>query len=764
MKKSKQPAVRALARHVAAIVVGMASIPLYAQTSINLPAQSLSATLSQLAREAGVNILAPDNIVAGRAAPAVSGMLTVNDALARLLNGTGLRVEQVDAKTYVIKRSDPPPSPGASKSGKDSVLPTITVSESTSSASLDKGFVADSTSTATRTDTPISQTAQSIQVVTKDLLNSKQTQTVSEALANVSGVTVQDWGNGAQVSVRGFTAATMSNGHNDTGSSNSLDIPVAGVERIEVLKGADSILSGAMVPGGVVNIVIKKPTAETVRQLTLQTGSYGDWMSSIDLGGALTSDKSLRYRFVLSAERAGESFGGYDGQRNFYVAPSIEWKAGNTDIVLGYQHQVVNRPPIQLTQPRVGDDPLPIHSRSTPSQNSLSQMDTLSVDFTQQLGSIFKFESKAQYQQSTFSLRDFYDPIGIGSGKTVFVGFNDRSRSYGFDLDNHLQAKFSLGPVKQTVLVGVSNSDYWTDFIGLPMKFLVAPFPLASAPPISGTPKYYGSPVKSYSSTVYFQDQITWDRLHILASIARGTVWGTNTASQSQWSPNLGILYQLTDNVAVYANALRSFYPQYGTLLLDGSVPPPQIGRSVEAGFKFNFFDDRLSATADVFRTAQSNVLVGIPGTNFATLGGGMVVRGVELSLTGRLFPGLNVFANYTFSNQQQITDGVSEVPRHSGTIWMTYDLQGERLHGWGVGAGVEARSGYQVSNSRLGVFKAPGQAQTDASVYYHAKQWTATLGVKNLFNRTLYQNQMTSSIVGLQPGRLIYLTGRYNF
>ncbi|MGP8470947.1 TonB-dependent siderophore receptor [Burkholderia sp. PR2] len=246
--------------------------------------------------------------------------------------------------------------------------------------------------------------------------------------------------------------------------------------------------------------------------------------------------------------------------------------------------------------------------------------------------------------------------------------------------------------------------------------------------------------------------------------MARGTVWDTNTTSQSQWSPNLGILYQLTDSVAVYANALRSFYPQYGTLLLDGSVPPPQIGRSVEAGFKFNFFDDRLSATADVFRTAQSNVLVGIPGTNFSTLGGGMVVRGAELSVTGRLLPGLNVFANYTFSNQQQITDGFSEVPRHSGAIWMTYDLQGERLHGWGVGAGVEARSGYQLSDSRFGVFKAPGQAQTDASVYYHTKQWTATLGVKNLFNRTLYQNQMTSAIVGLQPGRLIYLTGRYNF
>ncbi|KVN19086.1 hypothetical protein WT09_10615 [Burkholderia stagnalis] len=762
MKQSNKPEAKALCKLVAAIVFGMATVPLYAQTSVNLPSQPLSATLSQLARQADVNILAPDNVVAGRVAPAVSGVLTVQDALTQVLKGTGLRVERVDPKTYVIKKYESTESAVSSKSGKEAVLPTLTVSDR--SITEGNGFIADSTSTATRTDTPISLTPQSIQVVTKDLLRSKQTQSVTEALAYVGGVTVQDTGNRPQVSIRGFAASTMSNGHNDTGSSNSLDVPMAGVERIEVLKGADSILSGAMYPGGIVNVVTKRPTAETVRELTFQTGSYGNLMGAIDLGGALTSDKALRYRFVLSAERAGQSFGGFDGKGNFYLAPSIEWKSRDTDIVLGYQRQVVNTPPQQITLLRPSDDPFPIHSRATPAANSLYQMDTVSVDVTQRLGSIFQFESKAQYQASSFALRGFYEPIGGTPASTLYLGAKAITSSYGFDLDNHVQAKFSVGPIKQTFIAGVSNNVYWSTISAPPTLVFVAPFPLATIQPDTG-PWKYSAGGKSYSSTVYFQDQLAWDRLHILASIARGTSWSHNVASQSQWTPNIGILYQLTDNIAAYGNAMRSFVPQQGSFLLDGSVAPPRSGRSVEAGFKFNFFDDRLNVTADVFRTAETNVVIGIPGTPFVTLGGGRAMRGAELSVNGRLLPGLNVAANETYSSQQQQTDGTSTVPRHSASLWLTYDLQGERWHGWGVGVGIEARSGYQLSQSASNVvYKVPGQAQTDASVYYQSKQWAATLGVKNLFNRTLYQSNTFAHAVALQPGRLIYLTGRYKF
>lgn len=196
-------------------------------------------------------------------------------------------------------------------------------------------------------------------------------------------------------------------------------------------------------------------------------------------------------------------------------------------------------------------------------------------------------------------------------------------------------------------------------------------------------------------------------------------------------------------------------------LLLVGGFAPPKTGRLVQAGFKFNFFDDRLSVTADVYRAALTNVATDIPGTGFQVLAGSLVTRGVELSVNGRLFPGLNTSANYTYSNQVVVHDGASEVPRHSGNMWMIYDLQGERWHGWGAGVGIEARSGYQFYSDFI--CRIPGQMKTDLSVYYHAKQWSATLGVKNIFNRTLYESQ-SSIALPLQAGRLVFLTSYYNF
>lgn len=740
-----------------------ASALAFAQTAVvNLPAQSLSSALVSLSRQGNVNILAADALVANRKAPAVSGTLTIHDALDRLLQGTGLKAEQKQDGTWIIV-APVLPKPGA-PTGATAVLPTITVTDSASSG--ETGFVSDSTNTATRTDTPIGETPQSIQVINQDLIKSTSVQSVSDALAYAGGVTVQNTGNGTpQISIRGFQAMTMSNGVNDTGFVNSTLIPMAGVERVEVLKGADSILSGAMSPGGIVNVVAKRPTATSVHELTVQAGSYGDWLGAVDLGGALKQDGRLTYRFVLSAERAGESFGGYDGGKTLYVAPSMGWKSGGTEIVLGYQHQVQDEPPVPLT---LLDPSGPISSngsRPTPPGNTLTQSDTLYVNVKQRFGQYFLFESKTQYQASSTKTDHLYLPIGGTPVAASFLGFSGIQRSYGFDTDNHIQAKFTIGPVKQTLLAGFEYQECWTDNSSPPDWRGTAPFPAVVLPAVSGD-YAYSDGHKRYFDNVYLQDQLSWGRLHVLASIAHGTAWDSSTASQSAWTPNLGVLYQLTDSVAVYANALRSFNPQSGSLLLGGGMASPSTGRSIEVGFKFNFLDDRLNVTANVFRSAISNQVIPVPGTQFNILGGGQVTRGAEFNATGRLLPGLNLTASYTYSNELLVQQNGSEVPRHSGSLWMTYDLQGERWQGWGGGIGVQARSGYQVTASSTGVtYKVPGQMRTDLSIYYHAKRWSTTLAVKNLFNRLLYQNRTFGpQVVGLEAGRLIYLTSRYNF
>ncbi|KVT78871.1 hypothetical protein WT25_20270 [Burkholderia territorii] len=748
------------------VALGTVCVQAHAQqASVNLPAQPLARSLIALAHAHGVTILMQDALVANRQAPALSGKFTVREALDRLLEGSGLSAQPQAEGTYVIRAvpSSPPPllPEAAVASGPDAVLPTLTVIGGAERAST--GFVADTTSTATRTDTPISETPQSIQVITQDLIKSQQAQSVSEALRNVAGVTVtmSDAGKPPGVSIRGFQAKTMSNGANDaSGVINSLNVPMAGVDRIEVLKGADSILSGAMDPGGVVNVVAKRPQAEPVRELTLQTGSYGDWLGAVDLAGALTQDKRLAYRFVLSAERAGQSFGGYEGGKNVYVAPALGWKSGGTDLVVGYQHQVQDSPPVLTTLLGPGG-PLPVTGPATPRNgNSLTQSDTVYVDLKQRLGSVFQFESKTQYQRSASKTNgDFFALVGGTPDAAEYLAQAGVLHNYGLSTDDHLQAKFSIGPVRQTMLGGFNYAVSWGDQAQSWMS-RTGPFPAPNLQPADG-PLHYTDMGKSYSDTVYLQDQLTWQRLHVLASIAHGSAWGSTTPSQSAWTPNVGVLYDLTDNVSVYANAFRSFNPQTNFRLQDGSFAPPKTGRSVEAGFKFNFFDDRLQGTADVFRTAVMNQAVRPPGADYSMLEGGQVTRGVELHVAGRVLPGLNLTADYSWSEELEADALFGLVPRHSGSLWLTYDLQGEHWAGWGGGIGVQARSAVRFPGQDARV---PGQMQTDLNVHYTVRRWSAELGIKNLFNRTLYQNFAVSGIAYLQPGRLVYLTGRYNF
>ncbi|WP_321912678.1 TonB-dependent siderophore receptor [Burkholderia cepacia] len=741
------------------ILLAISESALAQTVAIELPAQPLSEAIATLARQAKVNILVADVPQANRRVPAMSGKLTVREALTKLLENTGLKAEQRRDGTWVIVAPSTTISKPLSSNANETatVLPTINVADTRAPADL--GFVTESTTTATRTDTPISQTAQSIQVINQEAIKSTQAQSVVDALAyTTSGVGITDTGMGSPViTIRGFSAKTMSNGVNDAGngstqSPNSLGVPMAGIERIEVLKGADSILSGVMDPGGVVNVVYKQPTAVPVHELTVQTGSYGNWLGAIDLGGPLTLDNRLTYRFVLSADRAGESFGGYDGGKSFYVAPSLGWKSGSTEVVVGYQHNVQNKPPVPITEISEVSGPLPLNGQSLlPSVDSLMQSDTLYASLKQQLGPYFLFESKSQYQTSR-SKTAWSDQ----TSETYSI-INGQFSSFGFDTDNHLRAKFAIGPIRQTLLVGFDYQKYWSD------TYSILP---------SITPGQYGyyDFGKFYFSNVYLQDQLSWGRLHVLGSIAHGTTWGGTVPSQSAWVPNVGVLYQLTDSVAVYANALRSFTPQIGELLLDGESAPPATGRSVEAGFKFNFLDDRLSLTADVFRSAVMNQATPIPGNSggFFYLSGGRVTRGVELNATGRLLPGVNLISSYTYGNTPKSSSVSGDLPRHTGSLWLTWDLPGERWHGWGVGAGLQARSGYQLAVPDLPVYRVPGQMQTDLSVYYRAKRWNTTLAVKNLFNRTLYQPDAatdgTIGFVNVNPGRLIYLTSRYDF
>ncbi|WP_175865336.1 TonB-dependent siderophore receptor [Burkholderia cepacia] len=773
MSTASTPAVQTLfALCVAAWNTGVLAAP---ESTISLPQQSLEKSLAQLSRETGVGILAPGDLVANRTVGPVSGHFSVSEALSRLLQGTGLLAEKQDEKTWVIRGASPPkPVPAAPRNDGSTVLPDINVTAGKEPSS--DGFVAYSTSSATRSDTPLSDLAQSVQVVTQDVMKSQQAQNVKDALSNVSSVAIDGSGSGT-IYIRGFAANVITDGFSgiQTGPLSpgpSLNLPATALESVEVLKGADSILSGAMQPGGVVNIVKKRPQAERVRELSVQTGSYGDWQTSLDMADALTDNKKLTYRFVISGQRAGQDFLGRDGKRDFYVAPSVGWKSGGTSLIVGMEQHTVRFPvpPFTFLTP---SGPIPLNSAIGSPGDHLSVNDTgFYYDFEQKFNDGLTFHSKARHDAiSANSALHLVTPPRVVAGAYRTNYYWDAASGHTFSTytDNNLRAKFRTGAIRHELLAGWSYAmmRYATEPI-LSLRSVSGPVPTSQLPGPSAPYLTSKQAVHYYSSVAYVQDQLAWGPLHLLASVSRNQSWLDRATHDqtSAWTPNFGLLWQITENVGLYGNLLRSFSPQSGTILTGGSIAPPSLGRSFEVGLKLSALDDRLTGSIAAFRNAVTNQTFSDPNNpGFSILSAGSVSRGIELDLTGRILPGWNIIASYTYTSMRDVSSqtSISKLPRHAASLWTTYDLQGESFRGWGGGIGIQARSAYDGFTS-AGTYRMGGQTRTDASVYYHSKRWSATLGVKNVFNRTLYGNYAVTTFTEIEPTRLFYLTANYNF
>ncbi|MCA8095248.1 TonB-dependent receptor [Burkholderia anthina] len=754
------------------------SVAVMAQTNIaiELPSQSLSKALSTLARQSGTDIIAPAGLVANRAAPAVKGRMTVREALDRLLQGTALEVEQRDDRTYVVVPPKPSAPEPASSSGVNAVLPTIVVTNRSEPDA--PGFAAESTPSATRTDTPLIEIPQSIQVVTQDVIKSQQAQSVADSLRNISGVEIlnstSSGVSGGTPLINGFAANVTLNGgltNTNADQNNALTLPMAAISRVEVLKGADAIVSGTGAPGGTINIVTKTPQSTPFHELSFQTSSYGDWLGSMDSTGPITSDKRLSYRFIVSGERAAGSYGGFDGKRDFYIAPSLRWKDGGTDLVVGFEQQSTHSPytPYGIIMPNGGIYPIFQNKQAYISSNVTS----VHYDWKQEISKNFVFHSTARYEASSHS----------GSPSTYLQGLSDGIGQYSWNqpayqnlysmtFDNNVDLRAKTGPISHNLIAGYTYNIYKSN-AGLSYSGSVAaPFPSNTIPTPVDVGSYGFGFEKSYYSSFYFQDQLSWNRLHVLMSLTHSQAWSDvpGEFSQGGWSPNIGAAYQISDNWTIFANEQHTFTPNSGTFLADGSPAPPTRAQSVEAGVKFELFDDRLSGTVAIHRSRDQNVLVRSPVSAYRiVIPNGQTARGMSVDISGEIIRGLNIISNYSYNDyslsEQQIESGTfMGSAKHSGSVWATYDFQSAGLHGWGVGAGVWARGGYPARTIAGDMVSMPGQARADGSIYYHGKRWSATLGVKNLFGRRLYDDGGSGTFVGIQPGRTFYLTSTLDF
>jgi TonB-dependent siderophore receptor len=747
-----------------------------ARESLNfsIPAGSLSATLQAIERVSGTHIHFQESDVKDILAPAISSQTTAQGAVQAAVSGSGLTMTSAsDGSIRVFVQQ----------------LDSITVTAKRDEA--ETGFHASRSSTGTRGDADLRDVPQSITVLTAKVLETQQSATVEDALRNVAGVVVQPATQGSSgFNIRGFgaNAATLSNGLTDP---NSVKTNVAGVERVEVLKGPQALLAGANGIGGTLNIVTKKPTTDPIRDVSVSYGSHAERTGTIDLAGAINGSKELSYRVITSATRANSSSAGYEGRSQNYGLGEVRWKTADTDFIFGVSadnsHSPIDRYTVAI---RGFIEPLP----STLPGNRSNGVDTKtrSVFYTLQhsFSDALEFNSRLQRVSTDLDLAVWTPqfPVSVSNLLLNYSGTMTHSNQTTISGDHYLSYRFETGPVQQRIVAGINHIDYTFDQTQYTGPRAVVRFDQPTQYPFPALVRSDGNRAyRSYSPQeqlgLYLQDTLKWEQWTLVTGLRHTsmdtgpgftTVYTTpptpNSISAKQSfsknTVNAGLIYNLDANTSIYGSYAEGFLPLFSDLPICGtssSSTPPTLSKSKEVGIKSNL-DDRFSWSAAVFQIDQFNLLQRNRPLNCNNLIDGQRSRGVEFEAAGNPMPGLNLIFNYSYNKRESLFDPTllpSPGPRTQVSLWSTYDFQTEPLRDLSVAFGISAWD-ESVLGTRKGEPSAPGGARIDTGVAYTRPRWSLRLGVKNLANRTLYGVSNTTMFVPVYDKRTFTLTYQF--
>ncbi|WP_375574646.1 TonB-dependent siderophore receptor [Paracidovorax oryzae] len=739
--------------------------------TFSIPAGPLSATLQAIAGIGGKRVQFEETDVKELRAPAISLQTSPQGAVQAAISGSGLTMNtDPDGSIRVFVQQ----------------LAAVAVTARRDEA--ETGFRASSSSTATRGGADLLDVPQSVTVLTAKVLETQQSATVEEALRNVAGVVVQPATQGASgFNVRGFgtNASTLSNGLSDP---NSYKTNVAGVERIEVLKGPQALLAGANGLGGTLNIVTKKPTTERIRDVSVSYGSHAERTGTIDLAGAINGSKEFSYRLIGSATRAGGSSAGYDGRSQTYGLGEVRWKTADTDFIAGVSadksRSVLDRYTVAV---RGYIEPSP---PTLPGNRSDGiEAETHSVFYTLQhsFSDALQFNSRLQRVSTDLDVAVWTPQFPVSAPDLLlnYSGTLPQSKQTTTSGDHYLSYKFKTGPIEQRLVTGINHSDYsfkQTEYTG---PSAVVPFgqptqyPFPALVRSNGNLAAYGySPQEQRG--LYVQDTLKWEQWTLVAGLRHTRVDSgpgivtryTNPPTPDRMSDkksfskntvNAGLIYNLDWNTSIYGSYAEGFTPLFSDLNICGTssaLTPPTLSKSKELGIKSNV-EDRFSWSAAVYQIDQVNLLRRNRPLNCNDLIEGQRSQGVELEASGNPMRGLNLIFNYSYNKRKSLTDPAARPgvgPNTQVSAWSTYDFQSEQLRHWSLAFGISA-----WGDSRMGFIDAvprtPGGARIDAGIAYTQPDWSLRLGVKNLANRTLYGFSSSTMYVPIYDKRTFMLT-----
>lgn len=703
-----------------------------ATATFDIPAQDLGAALTLFSDRAGLRLLLPSSVVGGKRSTTVSGALTREQALDRLLSGTGLTYRFPDTSTVTIID---PAATGATGGVDDgsTELQTITV-ERASDGTI--GIVAKRGMSATKTDTPLLEVPQTVNVVTRKEMDDRGVTDINAIVSYTPGIRVKDQPGGQGMNdtyIRGFydvNAAYYRDGLRNSFNPYDTVVEQFALERVDVVKGPSSVLYGRMQPGGLVNMVTKRPTETPVREVQVQYGTYDRKQVGLDFGDALDGDGTLLYRLTGLWRDSGTMVDHSPDNRR-YFAPALTWQPDDATsfTVLGSYQKTENGGSSQNfpMANTIFDDPVRIPSNfygGVPGQSHYDVANTsLGYEFKHAFDNGWEFKQSARYTHSDvdFSSAFFYDyPAALYNGHYARMMAQERPKtSNSFVIDSNVGGTLDTGPLQHDLLIGVdygfysdqetrTNSTNHIVIDVLDPKYGNFDFVYGGA----------GSDTAGRMSQVglYAQDQVKFDNWVLTVGgrydIARATSNDYNSRTISggpdvvakqrdnAFTGRVGLGYIFDNGVAPYASYSTSFNPVAGTDF-SGSPFEPTTGQQWEAGVKYQPGSWNGFLSAAVFQITQQNVSTADPvNIGYAVQQGGERARGFEFEAKGEIAEGWNLAAGYSYTDTR-ITKGnkndlgyskvgkrAEGVPYHQASLWLDYQFQGDALLGLGLGAG----------------------------------------------------------------------------
>lgn len=676
----------------------------------------------------------------------------------------------------------------------EATLPAVTVRGATETATSPvNGYRARRAASATKTDTPLDETPQSITIVTRDQMVDQGAANLQDALNYAAGVRSDAYGLDSRSDgfrVRGaypdeyLDGLRKANGYyTSTGRTDPYTL-----ERIEVLRGPAAMLFGQGSTAGVVNMVSKRPLAERQNEIGVQVGNFGRRQLQADLAGPLSADGQWLYRLVAVGRESDTQVDQVADDRRL-IAPSLTWRpSAATSLTLQALYQKDHTGSTSQFLPWTGTllpSPAGLLASNTfigqPGDHYDTKRRTVGYLFEHRLDSGWTVRQNLRFSRNDVEYVSAYGdsfsvPGDWGSdlaNKRLIARYygGNRTQVTTLNADQHVEGKLRTGAVEHQLLGGLDFARFKTRSSATATTVL-DPIDAYNRVYVAASPGDYfeAAPNTMRQTGLYLQDQLKIDRHWIVVAGLRhdrvtNSTDGAVEEKTSATSKRLGLMHRFDSGWSPYVSYSESFTPQSNITVSTstGSFSQsfaPLRGKQLEAGVKYEPEGRALAFNAAVYDLREKNRITS-PLPNVYQQLGSTKTRGVELEARGSVGSTLDLIGHYNYTD---LDDELEGMPRHTASLWAKQRFALGSVAGFSAGAGVRWMSRFTDRSGGMVGPEVPSVALVDALLAYDTASWRLALNVNNLADRRYFSTCLGRGDCWFGNRRTIVATATYRF